>query len=241
MEPAPSEDEVARDPVPATELYAVKRKTESGREHDDRSPTQRTGAPTVTTSLLGSSDADATLIERSWTKPDQFAAIFSRYFSDIHSYLSRRVGTDVADDLAAEAFLAAFARRKRYDTTRHCARPWLYGIATNLVASHRRHERRFFAALARAGTSTVVVHDEERLADRVSAAAVRGRLTTALAALAPGDRDVLLLVALADLGYHEVAEALGIPYGTVCSRLNRARTQIRASLGGVNPAGNPQE
>jgi RNA polymerase sigma factor (sigma-70 family) len=56
--------------------------------------------------------------------------------------------------------------------------------------------------------------------------------------LSRGDRDVLLLVVLADLGYQEVAEALGIPYGTVCSRLNRARRQLRESLGGVNPAGN---
>jgi RNA polymerase sigma-70 factor (ECF subfamily) len=47
---------------------------------------------------------------------------------------------------------------------------------------------------------------------------------------------VLLLVALADLGYDEVAQALGIPYGTVCSRLSRARTRLRKALGAANPA-----
>ena len=62
------------------------------------------------------------------------------------------------------------------------------------------------------------------------------RSTAAIAALAAGDRDVLLLVALADLDYAGVAQALGIPYGTVSSRLNRARRQLRASLGGSNPA-----
>lgn len=196
---------------------------------------------TVTTSSLGSPDADAALIEQSWNKPEQFAVIFDRYFSKIHSYLTRRVGAGAADDLAAEVFVAAFARRKRYDIARDCARPWLYGIATNLVASHRRQERRFYAALARTGPSAIADHDEEWLTDRVSASAIRPTLTAALAELAPRDRDVLLLVALADLGYQEVAESLGIPYGTVCSRLNRARAQIREILGGVNPAGSAQE
>jgi RNA polymerase sigma factor (sigma-70 family) len=195
----------------------------------------------VLTGTMDTPDADAPLIEQSWAKPEQFAVIFRRYFTEIHSYLSRRVGADAADDLAAEVFLAAFARRKHYDLTRHCARPWLYGIATNLVASHRRQERRFYAALARSYTDVTTHDDEERLADRASASAAAGKLAAALAALTPRDRDVLLLVALADLGYVEVADALGIPYGTVCSRLNRARTRLRAILGGINPAGNPQE
>jgi RNA polymerase sigma-70 factor (ECF subfamily) len=140
--------------------------------------------------------------------------------------------------LAAEVFLAAFAQRKRYDVTRGCARPWLYGIATNMAAAHWRDERRFYRALARTEVEFVSHSDEDRVTDRVSASAARPALASALAALASGDRDVLLLVALADLGYQEVAQALGIPYGTVCSRLHRARSQLRESLGGVNPASN---
>jgi RNA polymerase sigma factor (sigma-70 family) len=66
-------------------------------------------------------------------------------------------------------------------------------------------------------------------------------LAAALAALEAGDRDVLLLVALADLGNREVAQALGIPYGTVGSRLNRARKRLREALGGANPAADQAE
>jgi RNA polymerase sigma factor (sigma-70 family) len=203
--------------------------------------TQRTGDVIVTTSLRASPDPDATLIEQSCDQPERFAAIFDRYFGEIHSFLSRRIGINAADDLAAEVFLAAFAARARYDTTRSSARPWLYGIATNLVGSHRRRERRFLAALGRADTDAILHHDEERLTERISAAAAGPALRSALAGLASGDRDVLLLIALADLGYQEVAEALGIPYGTVCSRLNRVRRQLREILGGVNPASDRQE
>lgn len=192
----------------------------------------------VSTDLVSSPNGDARVIELSWDEPERFAAIFDRYFGKIHRYLARRVGVRAADDLAGEVFLAAFAQRKRYDVTRDTAGPWLYGIATNLVGSHQRQERRLYDALARSGAGLAWHDDENRVADRLTASAARPALAAAVARLSRGDRDVLLLVVLAGLGYQEVAEALGIPYGTVCSRLNRARKQLRESLGGVNPAGN---
>jgi RNA polymerase sigma factor (sigma-70 family) len=195
----------------------------------------------VTPDLLGPPDGDAAVIHQSVTEPEQFKAIFARYFREVHAYLARRVGGKVADDLTAEVFLAAFAKRQRYDAARESARPWLYGIATNLISTHRRHERRFYSALARTGVVSAWHDDEDRIADRVSASATGPALARALAALAPGDRDVLLLIALAELSYQEVADALAIPYGTVCSRLNRARRQLRKSLGGVNPVGDQHQ
>jgi len=198
------------------------------------------------TPLAGPPDGDATVIDatvikESWEDPERFAAIFDRYFTEIHRYLARRVGGKVASDVAAEVFLAAFAQRKRYDVARGCARPWLYGIATNMAAAHWRDERRLYRALARTEAEFVALSDEDRVTDRVSASAARPALVSALTALTSADRDVLLLVALADLGYQEVAQALGIPYGTVCSRLHRARSQVRGALGGVNPAGHAEE
>src|SRR5215472_16015554 len=103
----------------------------------------------VTPDLLGPPDSDAAVIWQSVAEPEQFKAIFARYFGEIHAYLARRVGRKVADDLTAEVFLAAFSKRQHYDTARQCAHPWLYGIATNLIGTHRRHERRFYSALAR--------------------------------------------------------------------------------------------
>jgi RNA polymerase sigma factor (sigma-70 family) len=199
----------------------------------------------VTAKLTGPPEADATVIEQSWTQPERFAAIFERYFGQIHQYLARRVGDRTADDLAAEVFVVAFAQRQRYDLARDCARPWLYGIATNLAGTHRRQEQRRYRALARTDARQVSPSDEDLVTDRVSASATGPALAAALAALEAGDRDVLLLVALAGLDYGEVAQALGIPYGTVCSRLNRARRRLRAALGGANPAadltGHPHE
>ncbi len=191
---------------------------------------------TVTAGIAGPPEPDATVIEKSWSDPEQFAAIFDRYFGQIHRYLARRVGTKLADDLAADVFTAAFAQRTRYDLDQECARPWLYGIATNLVGAQRRREQRYYRALARTVAVTPAHGDEEeRLTDRLSAAAAGPTLAAALATLSPGDRDVLLLVALAELSYPEVAGALGIPYGTVCSRLSRARRHVRGALGDINP------
>jgi RNA polymerase sigma factor (sigma-70 family) len=196
---------------------------------------------TVTARLAGHPDTDATLIEQSLAEPEQFGVIFERYFAQIHQYLVRRVGAKIADDLAAEVFVVAFAQRQRYDLARDCARPWLYGIATNLAGSHRRQEQRRYRALARVDARLVSPSDEDVIADRVSASAAGPALAGALAALDRGDRDVLLLVALADLSYAEVAESLGIPYGTVCSRLSRARRQLREVLGVASPArGRPE-
>ncbi len=186
--------------------------------------------------LVRSPESDAAVIEQSRGEPERFSVIFDRYFSDIHRYLARRAGERTADDLAAEVFLTAFAQRGRYDAARACARPWLYGIATNLLGAQRRQEARYFRTLARADAEPAGQSEEDRVADRLSAAALRPALAAALAALAPGDRDVLLLVALADLSYPEAAEALSIPAGTVASRLNRARRQLRDSLGSSNPA-----
>ncbi|MYX73219.1 sigma-70 region 4 domain-containing protein, partial [Streptomyces sp. SID3915] len=75
----------------------------------------------------------------------------------------------------------------------------------------------------------------DRVAARVSAEGTRGALAGALAALPARYRDVLLVVAWGDLDYAEAAEALGVPVGTVRSRLHRARKRVRAALGGADP------
>lgn len=180
---------------------------------------------------------DAAVIEQSWDEPERFEAIFQRYFGLIHRYLAARVGTRIADDLAAEVFTTAFAQRQRYDLARACARPWLYGIATNLAGTHRRQEQRRYRALARADTQGAAPSDEDLVTDRVSAAAAGPALAAALGGLGKADRDVLLLVVIAGLDSQEVAQSLGIPHGTVRSRLSRARRRLRESLGGTNPAG----
>ncbi|WP_308250385.1 RNA polymerase sigma factor [Sphaerisporangium fuscum] len=92
--------------------------------------------------------SDAVIIERSHPDPARFAALYDRHAMEIHRYAARRLGPQAADDITAEVFVAAFRRRDRYDLTCDDARPWLYGIATNLIGKHRRAEVRFFRAIA---------------------------------------------------------------------------------------------
>ncbi|MFI6872250.1 RNA polymerase sigma factor [Streptomyces sp. NPDC050400] len=181
-------------------------------------------------------DSDARSIARSRDEPEQFAALFDRYADAVHHYAARRLGPEAAEDLTAETFTTAFRQRHRYDLTRPDARPWLFGIATNLVGRHRRAEARRFKALSRIPEP---VEHEEPVADRAVARAgahgLRRDLAAALAGLPARQRDVLLLVAWADLGYEEAAQALGVPVGTVRSRLHRARSTLREALGGTDP------
>jgi RNA polymerase sigma-70 factor (ECF subfamily) len=178
--------------------------------------------------------ADATLIRKSVLVPERFAAIFDRHAVALHRYVARRLGPDAADDVVAETFLRAFQRRSGYDMSFPDARPWLFGIATNLIAHRRRSEVRLLRAMARTGIDPAAEPADAGVVDRVVAGSARPELAAALATLSTGDRDVLLLTA-SGFGYAETARALGVPVGTVSSRLGRARKKLREALGGTNP------
>ncbi|WP_182903583.1 RNA polymerase sigma factor [Microbispora sp. H10830] len=173
--------------------------------------------------------ADTTLIQRSLGEPEVFAVLFDRHAPSLHRYAARRLGPDNAEDVVSETFLAAFQNRHRYDVRHADARPWLYGIASNVIGKRRRSEITVYRAYVRSGVHPADVSGG-LVEDEVTTLAVNRPLAAALAALRPGDRHVLLLVAWADLTYEEVSRALGIPLGTVRSRLNRARRKIREAL-----------
>jgi hypothetical protein len=97
---------------------------------------------------------DSELIAASLVEPARFAELFDRHFPAIHRYLRRRVGAELADDLAAETFTQAFARRRHYRAEQPDAAPWLYGIAGNLVRQHARAEQRRLRAYARVPRAT---------------------------------------------------------------------------------------
>jgi len=184
---------------------------------------------------------DAAVIQLSRHEPEYFTELFRRHAPYIQRYVVRRLGQDAADDIVAETFLLAFRQRDSYDQARSDARPWLYGIATNLIGHHRRAEIRLYRALARTGADPVTESFTDRIDDRVSASTASRRLATALARLSAELRDTLLLVAWGDLSYEETATALGVPVGTVRSRISRARSALRRSLGDTNPAAFDQE
>ena len=160
-----------------------------------------------------------------------FDDAFEAEFAPLHRYLARRLGASTADDLAAETFAVAFRSWDRLDPARP-VRPWLYGIAANLMRHHWRKERRMLRAYARTGVDPVFADDEDAVA-RADAELQQRELADALAELRPEEREVLLLHTWADLSDSEIADALGLPIGTVKSRLSRARDRLRNQLGEV--------
>jgi len=166
----------------------------------------------------------------SGSAPEGFADLYERHFADIYRYIAGRLGRNVADDIAADTFVIALRKHADFDPGRGPVRAWLYGIATNLVAQHRRAEKRRYQALARAGAQELAAGHDSNPGPGAAGEGMQPRLARALARLSQEERDVLLLVALVDLSYQEISQALGIPDGTVGSRLNRARRKIRAAL-----------
>ncbi len=180
------------------------------------------------------STLDSEAISASTCAPAGFAAIFDRHFDAVHGYLQRRVGRDLADELSAQTFLVAFDKRAGYDRAQPNARPWLLGIATNLLRRHHRDEVRQLRAYARSAVDPVL-DAFDGVEARLDASMRRRELVDALAEVPAEELDALLLYAWADLSYPEIACALDVPIGTVRSRLSRARGRIQSGLKAEEP------
>ena len=176
---------------------------------------------------MGSSDAE--VIEASWRNPEAFGAIFDRHLQAIYGFCLRRLGAEVAEDLAGETFLRAFHARSRFDISQTSALPWLFGIARNVVreqirtAVHREagverlHEQPQFSPIDQAVLATEARQDLDAI-------------TRALLDLPEDEVETLLMHVWEGLSYAECALALGIPIGTVRSRINRIRRRLREHL-----------
>lgn len=170
---------------------------------------------------------DDELLARSIVDPSAFEPLVVGHSTALHAYLSRRVGTE-ADDLLGEVWLAAFKSRASFDARRGGARAWLFGVARHVLLAQLRRPR---AVEWQGGIECDGIDDGwDRVDERLMADAAGPALREALASLAPGDREVLLLVAWEQLTPTEAAAVLGIPVGTARSRLHRTREQLRARL-----------
>jgi len=174
---------------------------------------------------------DSEIIRRSRASPAAFAELYDRHAAVIHRYASRRIG-EAADDIMSETFLVAFEKRESFDDSVDDARPWLFGIATVLLSKHRRQEARAWRGLVADGLAAArTTGGTDRPDDRLDADREVRKLAAAIHRMPARDRDALLLYAWGDLDYEGVARALDVPVGTVRSRLNRARRQLRQASG----------
>jgi RNA polymerase sigma factor (sigma-70 family) len=178
----------------------------------------------------GLTDADA--VVASWRDPSAFALLFDRHARVVHRFVAARASRNDVEDLVAETFTTAFRSRSRFDRRYDDARPWLLGIAANVLRHHHRAEarrqrrRRSIRPDAPQGNDPA-----EEAISQVDSISSWEHVARALEQLDDRYREVLLLVAAADLTYEETARALGVPVGTVRSRVARGRRQLRELLG----------
>jgi RNA polymerase sigma-70 factor (ECF subfamily) len=153
--------------------------------------------------------------------------LYVAHARDLHAYASRRVGREEAADVVAETFRIAIEAGDRFDPGLGSKRAWLFGIATNVMRTHHRTERRRLAALARQGAPETVAIDPLLVAGpRVDAERELSQVLEAVAALDIADYELLVLVAWERMPLSEVGEVLGIPAGTARSRLHRIRRTL---------------
>ncbi len=161
---------------------------------------------------------------------------FDQHGRRILLYLARRTDLQSAEDILGETFVTALVRWDSFDPDRQEPLPWLFGIASNLLHRHWRSQRRAERAMSRIAIPGRLEDDAgERLDARRAVQAVVRELDR----MRPAVRETVLLHAWAELTYEQIAEATGVPVGTVRSRLNRARAALRAAPGTLDTLNGP--
>ncbi|OMI39228.1 RNA polymerase sigma factor [Streptomyces sparsogenes] len=162
--------------------------------------------------------------------PDAFGELFDACARSVHNHAYRLTGDwSTAEDMVSLTFLEAWRLRGRIDAEGGSLRPWLLGIATNTVRNARRAARRHAVALSRLPRQEPVRDFADDVASRIDDTDLLASVTTALEALRRPEREVLALCVWSGLDYAAAAEALGVPVGTVRSRLSRARKKLAAA------------
>ncbi|MFF1764017.1 RNA polymerase sigma factor [Streptomyces sp. NPDC058249] len=169
---------------------------------------------------------------------DAFGELFDAYARSVYNHAYRLTGDWAqAEDVVSLTFLDAWRLREKLDEEGGSPRPWLLGIATNVTRNTRRAARRHAAAVARLPRDEAERDFADEIAGRLDDAAQLDLVRTALAELRRPEREVLALCVWSGLDYAAAAEALGVPVGTVRSRLSRARTKLAKHMEPPSPRG----
>jgi len=160
--------------------------------------------------------------------------VYRAHVATVHRYLASRVGFEMGEELTAQTFVEAWARRDAFDPERGSQVAWLLGIATNVLRHHLRQERRraraHMALAAQRRFTTLADSLQDEVSDAMSTVERTAAVQVALGQVDGADREVLVLAAQPDVTYRAIAEHLGIPVGTVRSRLSRARRRLAAEV-----------
>jgi RNA polymerase sigma-70 factor (ECF subfamily) len=157
---------------------------------------------------------------------DAFAALFRHFAPRVKSYLLRLgASVEAAEELAQETLLTVWRRAEAYDPAKAAASTWIFTIARNLRIDRARRENRpppeddpsDFVAPPAPDAAVCAAQDETRVGE-------------AIARLPPEQAQVVRLAFYAAKAHSEIAVELGLPLGTVKSRLRLAMARLRASL-----------
>ncbi|MFB4315049.1 RNA polymerase sigma factor [Actinomadura sp. 21ATH] len=176
--------------------------------------------------------ADAELWGRARNGDERaFGELFDRHSRTVYNYCFRRTADwSAAEDLTSVVFMETWRRRAHVRLSADSLLPWLYGVATNVLHNHRRSLRRHRAALDRVRALPAAVNDAAAAAARLDAEHEMRAVLASIRKLARKDQEVLALCVWEGLGYAEAAAALGVPVGTVRSRLARARERLKQDM-----------
>ncbi|MDX6200970.1 MAG: hypothetical protein QOE24_735 [Frankiales bacterium] len=182
---------------------------------------------------------DAALWARTGEEPTAFAELFQRHADAVYNHCFRKTASwSAAEDLRSVVFLEAWRRRTDVRLHEDSILPWLLAVANNVVRTRARSLRRHRAMLQRLPVSMVSADDPEAEAiERLHDEAQMRRVQAAIAGLTRAEQDVLALCVWAELDYAAAAVALGVPVGTVKSRLSRARQHLREAVVEDGPSG----
>jgi RNA polymerase sigma factor (sigma-70 family) len=170
---------------------------------------------------------------------DAFGVLFDRHARAVYNFCFRRTASwSQAEDLTSEVFLVAWRRRREvvFSAESRSLLPWLLGVALHLARNRWRADRRARRALTRLDASAHEADFSDEVIARIADERQMAALLSVLGRLPRHERDVIALCAWADLSYDDCALALGVPVGTVRSRLSRARTHLRKLLAEDAPA-----
>ncbi len=174
--------------------------------------------------------ADGDLLAMAGSEPEAFGELFKRHSRSVYAFCARRTGNlDLAEDLTSVVFMEAFRRRRTLKLSNTSALPWLFGVANNVVRNADRSLRRYRSALDRIPVPANGMSSEEDAMERLRAQEALASALEAMSALRQGEQDVVLLVLWSEFSYVDAATALGIPVGTVRSRLASARAKFKDS------------
>jgi RNA polymerase sigma-70 factor (ECF subfamily) len=173
---------------------------------------------------------------------DALTTLFDRYADDVHTYCFRRTASwPTAEDATATVFLEVWRGRAKVVVTNGSALPWLYGIANNVCRNATRSSNRWLRALSRAPALQPEYDPADAVAGRIDSERHMSHVLAAVQQLPRAEQDVLALIVWSGLSYANAATALGVPIGTIRSRLARARRRLALDVAETPSATSPSE